>query len=213
VRDSTVLSVLDRLLTLAERVSRAAIWFGGALLLAAAFLVSFDVVARKAFGVTTGGADELSGYAFAIGTTWALAFTLLHRANVRVDALYAHLPPRVRAALDVLALLTLGAFVALLTWHSALVLQTSVSFAARATTPLQTPLWIPQSLWVAGFVLFLLILTLLLMRATLALFAGDLATVQRLAGARSVQEDAADEVAQRTPAQRAAERAAERVGN
>ena len=200
---TALLSVLDRTLVFAERAARAAIWFGGALLLAAAFLVSFDVLARKILGVTMGGADELSGYAFAIGTTWALAFTMLHRANVRVDALYSLLPARVCAVLDVIALVALGAFVSLLTWHSALVLETSVAFAARATTPLQTPLWIPQSLWVAGFVLFLLTLVPLLLRATLALFAGDLATVRSLAGARSVAEDAAEEVAQRKPGQRA----------
>lgn len=193
-----LLPVLDRLLALAERVSRVAVFVGGALLLASAFLVSFDVLARKIFGVTMGGADELSGYAFAIGTTWALAFTLLQRANVRVDALYALLPVRVCAVLDVLALLALGAFLALLTWHAALVLETSVAFAARATTPLATPLWIPQTLWVAGFVLFLLTLAPLLLRATLALASGDLATVRRLAGARSAAEDAADEVALRT---------------
>ena len=199
-----LLRFLDRLLAITERVSRAAVFVGGALLLASAFLVSFDVLARKLFGVTMGGADELSGYAFAIGTTWALAFTLLQRANVRVDALYALLPVRVCAVLDVLALITLGAFLALLTWHAALVLETSISFDARATTPLATPLWIPQTLWVAGFVLFLFTLAPLLLRATLALFTGDLATVRRLAGARSAAEDAADEVALRTKPHRPA---------
>lgn len=187
--------VLDRLLVLAHSISRAAIWCGGALVLCAAFLVAADVLLRNVFMVTFGGSDELAGYAFAIGTAWALSFTLLNRANVRVDALYAVLPPRFCALLDIVALIALGIFAGLLTWHAAVMLGTSVSFSARATTPLQTPLWIPQSLWVAGLLVFVLTLALLLLRAALALLSGDLATVRRLAGARSIEENAADEIA------------------
>lgn len=187
--------VLDRLLVLAHSVSRAAIWSGGTLVLCAAILVAADVLMRNVFMVTFGGADELAGYAFAIGTAWALSFTLLNRANVRVDALYALLPPRFCAVLDIIALIALGIFAGLLTWHAAVMLETSISFSARATTPLQTPLWIPQSLWVAGLVVFILTLALLFLRAVLALLSGDLATVRRLAGARSIEENAADEIA------------------
>ena len=187
--------VLDRLLVIAHGISRAAIWCGGALVLGAAFLVAADVLLRNVFMVTFGGSDELAGYAFAIGTAWALSFTLLNRANVRVDALYAVLPPRFCALLDIVALIALGLFAGLLTWHAAVMLGTSVSFSARATTPLQTPLWIPQSLWVVGLLMFVLTLALLFLRAVLALLSGDLATVRRLAGARSIEENAADEIA------------------
>lgn len=186
---------LDRWIDLSDRMARIAIWIGGSLLLASAFLVSADVLLRKLFLVSFGGADELSGYAFAIGTTWALSFTLLRRANVRVDALYAHLPRALCAVLDLLALLALGGFVAFLTWHAWSALDTSLAFDARATTPLATPLWIPQSLWLAGFVLFMLTIVPLVIRTALALVSGDLGTVRRLAGARTIEEDAADEIA------------------
>lgn len=186
---------LDRWIDLSDRMARLAIWIGGSLVLASAFLVSADVLLRKLFLVSFGGADELSGYAFAIGTTWALSFTLLRRANVRVDALYAHLPRALRGVLDLVALLALGGFVALLTWHAWSALDTSLAFDARATTPLATPLWIPQSLWLAGFVLFMLTIIPLVIRTALALVSGDLGTVRRLAGARTIEEDAADEIA------------------
>lgn len=185
--------ILDRWLGLADRLSRYAIWFGGALVLASAFLVSIDVLLRKLLLISLGGADELSGYAFAIGTTWALAFTLLRRANVRVDALYSRLPQALCAVLDILALLSLGLFIGLLTWQAWSVLETSLSFGARATTPLATPLWMPQVLWLAGLILFLFTLLPLLLRALFALLGGDLATVRRLAGARTIEEDAAQE--------------------
>src|SRR5690606_41336840 len=79
---------LGALLRRAEFFSRVAVWAGGALTVASVLLISFDVLARKFFGFTTGGADELSSYAFAISTSWALAFATLQRANVRVDVLY-----------------------------------------------------------------------------------------------------------------------------
>ncbi|WP_300302167.1 TRAP transporter small permease subunit [Ferrovibrio sp.] len=190
-----MIMLLDRWLGLADRLSRYAIWAGGALVLASAFLVSVDVLLRKLLLISVGGADELSGYAFAIGTAWALAFTLLRRANVRVDALYTRLPRVLCAMLDILALASLGGFIALLTWQAWDVLGTSIAFSARATTPLQTPLWMPQSLWVIGLALFLFTLLPLLLRALFALLGGDLDTVRRLAGARTIEEDAADEAA------------------
>lgn len=184
---------LDKWLRLAERLSALAIRGGGMLVLASAFLVALEVLARKLFLVSFGGADELSGYAFAIGTSWALAFTLLQRGNVRVDALYVRLPARLQALLDLAGLLALTCFLALLGWQALDVLETSIAFDARATTPMQTPLWIPQAMWLAGFVLFLFAIAPLFLRTLLALGADDLATVRRLAGARSIEEEAASE--------------------
>jgi TRAP-type mannitol/chloroaromatic compound transport system permease small subunit len=187
--------ILDRWLALSTRLARWAVWFGGALIIASAFLVAGDVILRKLFAWSLGGADELSGYAFAIGTTWALSFTLIQRANVRVDALYSRLASLLRAVLDLLALAALGVFVGLLAWQAIAVLQTSLAFDARATTPLQTPLWMPQALWVVGLVLFAFTWIPLALRCLFALLGGDLQTVRRLAGARTIDEDAAAESA------------------
>jgi TRAP-type C4-dicarboxylate transport system permease small subunit len=157
--------------------------------------VSIDVLMRKLLSLSLGGADELCGYAFAIGTAWALPFTLLRRANVRVDAVYVHLPQAARAALDLVAMLALGAFVAALTWQAWEVLQTSIAFDAHATTPLQTPLWIPQALWVAGLALFAFTWLPLFLRSAQALLLADSAAVNRLIGAPSMEESAAVEIA------------------
>jgi TRAP-type C4-dicarboxylate transport system permease small subunit len=186
---------LDRWLALAERLARHAVWYAGGLMLASAFVVALDVLLRKLLLVSLGGADELSGYAFAIGTAWSLSFTLLQRANVRVDALYMHLPAAVRAWLDLLAMVALGVFVGVLTWQAWTVLETSIAFDARATTPLQTPLWIPQVLWLAGLALFAFTWLPLFLRACAALLQGDRAGASRLVGAPSQEESAAAEAA------------------
>jgi TRAP-type mannitol/chloroaromatic compound transport system permease small subunit len=187
---------LDSVLELARRIARIGAWFGGLLIIAAALLVGVEVVIRKAFNLTIGGADELSGYALAISTSWALAFALLERAHIRIDSLYVHLPVRLAALLDLLGLALFSAFIGLVAWYGFGVFQTSHSLGAHSLSPLGTPLVVPQLLWVAGFAMFLLIAGLLLLRALAALVAGDLQTLQRLIGSRSVSEELEAELAE-----------------
>lgn len=187
--------MLDRALRAADSLSLRAVWAGGALLFAAALTVSVDVIARKLLNVSLGGADELSGYVLAISSTWAFAFALLRRANVRVDALYQRLPPKACALLDILALIALGVLAAYLTRYGYDMLATSWSLSSRSNSALKVPLWIPQSLWVAGLALFLLTLLLLLARSLKALWAGDWIGIHTLLGARSIEEEAGDESA------------------
>lgn len=185
--------LLARLLRRADRLSLAAAWCGGALTLASVLVICFDVIVRKFFGFTIGGADELSGYAFAISTSWSLAFVVLHRGNVRVDVLYQLLPVRLSALLDWVSLVALGVFLVVLTWYASFVAQTSWLSHSAANTPLATPLWIPQGLWVAGLLWMCVVLTLMLIRASLALVTGDLATVKAVCGVRSAAEEAEEE--------------------
>jgi len=182
-------------LRMAGVFSRAAVWVGGALTLASVVLIGCDVLARKLFNVTIGGADELSGYAFAISTAWALAFATLERANVRVDVLYERLPVRLAAVLDWVALVALGVFMVYLTRYAWDVVAMSWEQDAKANTPLATPLWIPQGLWFAGLMWMCVVLALMLLRASLALVTGDLQTLRALCGVRTAQEEARDEAA------------------
>ena len=186
-------SPVERLLRRANALSLGAAWFGGAITLASVLLICFDVLVRKFFGFTTGGADELSGYAFAISTSWSLAFVVLHRGNVRVDALYQRLPVRVSAVLDWLSLVALGVFMVFLTYYASFVVDTSWTQSSAANTPLATPLWIPQGLWFLGLVWMCLVLALMLVRASVALVTGDIPTIKDLCGVRSAEEEAEEE--------------------
>jgi TRAP-type mannitol/chloroaromatic compound transport system permease small subunit len=180
---------VDPLLELSRRIARFGAWFGGLLIIASALLVGVEVVIRKAFNLTVGGADELSGYALAISTAWALAFALLERAHIRIDSLYIHLPVRLCALLDLAGLALFTAFIALVAWHGFGVFTTSWSLGASSLSPLGTPLVLPQALWVLGFGLFLAVALVLLVRALTALVTGDVAGVNRLIGSRSVTEE------------------------
>jgi TRAP-type mannitol/chloroaromatic compound transport system permease small subunit len=190
---------VDRLLRLSRGIARVGVWFGGALIIASAFLVGVEVVIRKAFNLSIGGADELSGFALAIATSWALAFTLLERAHIRIDSLYFHLPVRLCALLDLAGLALFAGFVALIAWHGFGVFSTSYELGARSLSPLGTPLAVPQLIWVLGFVVFLVTALLLLVRALVALVAGDLQAVRGLIGSRTVSEEVEAELEVEAP--------------
>lgn len=198
--------MLDKLLAAARRGATGAALAGGTLVLAAAGLVSVDVVLRKLGNVTLGGADELSGYALAIGSTWAFAFVMLERGNVRIDALYQYLPRLWAALCDLLAVAALLGFASLVAWHGFGVLSGSWSLSARSNSALSVPLALPQALWWIGYAWFVLCGALLLLRSLAAFAARDWSAVRRLAGARSVQEDADEELQNALAARSAAHR-------
>jgi TRAP-type C4-dicarboxylate transport system permease small subunit len=187
--------VFGRLLRAAESMSRAAVWAGGLLTIASVLLISYDVIVRKLFAITVGGSDELSSYAFAISTSWALAFATLQRANVRVDVIYQMLPVRVSAVVDWICLVALGVFMAYLTWYAWDVVAASWIQESRSNTTLGTPLWIPQGLWFLGLVWMCIVLALMLLRSSVALVTGDIDTLKAICGVRSSQEEAAEEAA------------------
>lgn len=186
--------MLSKALALTGMVARWAVWAGGTMILVAAFMVTFDVLMRRFFGFTIGGADEISGYLFAVATSWAFAYVLLNRGNVRIDALYLLLPRKICALLDLLALLVLGAFMTVLTHRAFELIQTTIHLSAKSTTPLRTPLIWPQSFWFAGLVLFLIAFVLVLILVLVSLARGDYESVRRVAGAPSLDEEIKEEL-------------------
>ena len=99
------------------RFSRLLVWIGGAFLILSAFMVTADVFSRKLFSVTLAGSDEISGYIFGVSTSFALAFTLIERANIRVDALYSRFPSWLRRFGDFIALIMLISFIGFIAYN------------------------------------------------------------------------------------------------
>lgn len=185
---------MDRLLDYAHRLARLGAWGGGAMVVLAAALIGVDIAIRKIFSESIGGASELSGYVLAIGSSWAFALALLDRAHIRIDSLYVLLPVRLCALLDILSLVVMLAFAGLLTWQGWKVFAQSFQLGSRALTPIATPLEYPQFLWVVGLIYFVAVIVLLLLRACHAFVTGDLATIQRIAGSRTGQQDLDEEL-------------------
>jgi TRAP-type C4-dicarboxylate transport system permease small subunit len=171
-----------------EKLSQYAVWLGGATLLAAALMVTVDVLARKIFNVTMSGSDEYSGYVFSATTTWAYSYCLLHRSNVRIDALYNLLPRRVTATLDVVGLAMLMYYMAYMTYYALVSFQNSWVSNSISITTLGTPQWIPQLFWVAGLVLFFATLIFVTVYALVALLQRNWDLVAKIAGVPSIAE-------------------------
>jgi len=169
-------------------------WLGGVLVLLSAVLIGIDVVLRKLFSTSIGGADELAGYALAIGTAWALAAALLDRAHIRIDSLYLLFPASLRAVCDLLGLMLFVGFFALVGWHGIGVVQQSWASGSRSQSALEIPVILPQLLWVVGLGVFVAIGTVLLLAALGRLLAGDRAGAGQLIGTRSAEEEVEEEL-------------------
>src|SRR5690606_33791070 len=126
--------------------------------------------------------DEISGYVLIILTAWGFSYALVTRSHIRIDVLHARLPDRLKAVLDILALVSLGVLAGLLAYYGAVVLSDSWSIGITANTPLRTPLWLPQALWVAGLVFFCLSIAVSFAYCLAALAQGRLDLVRRIAG-------------------------------
>jgi TRAP-type C4-dicarboxylate transport system permease small subunit len=177
-----------------RRFAQWGLWFGGALVLLAAVLIGIDVLMRKFFDRSIGGADELAGYSLAIGTTWGLGAALLDRAHIRIDSLYVLFPQKLRLVLDTLAIILFVGFFALTLWHGLGVVSQSWTSASRSQSALETPTVIPQILWIAGLAAFVVVSVVLLVQALRLGAAGDLRGMAKLISTRSAEEEVEDEI-------------------
>lgn len=177
-------------------VSRLMARAGGIMLLAAALLVAAEVLLRYTRVATLSLGTELSTYALAVGTTWALAHVVLERAHVRVDVLTQRLPRLPKAVLDIAALASLFAIGVVLSAGAVEMFQTSLRLSARANTTLGTALALPQGAWTLGLIWFTLVALYRTVVAGIALVRGNFAEVDRIAGAPSIDDEAEEAVAE-----------------
>ena len=185
---------MHTVMTGVRRFSQWSMWFGGALVLLAAVLIGIDVLMRKFLARSIGGADELAGYALAIGTAWGLGATLLDRAHIRIDSLYVLLPSKLRLFPDFAGLALIIAFFGLVAWHGLGVVSQSWTSGTRSQSALETPTVIPQFIWIVGLIGFVLVGLVLLVRALTLAAAGNTQGVAGLIGTRSAEEEIEDEI-------------------
>ena len=185
---------MDAAIQFARRLTRFGLWFGGALILAAAVLIGIDVTLRKLFNASIGGADEVAGYALALGAAWSLGATLLDRAHIRIDSLYVLFPRPLRLALDFAGIALLVAFFGLIARHGWIVAEQSWVSGSRSQSALQTPTVLPQAVWLLGLVLFLVVALVLLVHVALLIARGRSAEAEHAISTRSAAEEVEDEI-------------------
>lgn len=162
---------------------------GGWAFLAAACLVTYDVFTRKLLNISMAGADEISGYVFAVVTACAFSYALLSRANIRIDFIYNLLPALAQRLLDILSMAMMAGFLGILSYYAYGLVADAFKYGSHSITPLQTPLAIPQTLWFGALVLSVVTSLCLIVIAIKALIEGNLAHVQKIIGVPSHNDE------------------------
>lgn len=128
-------------------------------LIALSAITCVEMVGRKLLGFSLQGVDEIGSYTYGIVGAFGFAYALITRSHTRVDFLLSRFSPRVRSLLNLLAMLSLAALALLCLWRGWHVVMESIELKATAATPLATPMWIPQLIWLGGYLMFALIAT------------------------------------------------------
>ncbi|MCZ8148979.1 MAG: TRAP transporter small permease, partial [Roseomonas sp.] len=155
-----------------------------------AFFIAFEVLGRALFGVSTGSTVEISGYMLAFGLSWSLAHALAQRGHVRIDILINRLPRAARVPLHLVSLGLLGVFIAFVAYGAWMLVDESLLFGASDISALRIPLAIPQGLWTAGLIMFLVLIIAMFVENLLLAIAGDGRQVERNLASRTYDEEA-----------------------
>lgn len=166
----------------------------GLIFLGLAVVVTVETASRKLFNVSLQGADELGGYALAVGSTIAFSLALMGRNHIRVDVFHEKFSARAQAWLNWLSIVSLAALGLFIAWVAFKVLGDTLQYRSTAQTPWATPLIWPQSVWYAGLVIFALVALGYAVRASKLLFGGDFATINRDFHPKSAKEELKEEL-------------------
>ena len=182
---------------LAPRMGRVEAVLGtlfGAIFLALSAIVAIETVSRKVFNFSLQGADELGGYALAVGSTLAFSIALIGRAHIRVDVFHDFFPKRMQAWLNAFSIISLAAFGLFIGWNAIQVLLDTMSYGSTAPTPWATPLIYPQAVWFLALGAFAAISSVYGVRAIRMLLRGDQQGLLEEFSPKSVKEEVREEL-------------------
>jgi TRAP-type C4-dicarboxylate transport system permease small subunit len=167
-------------------------WLGtifGLIFLGLSVLIAVETIARKLFNFSLQGANELGGYALAVGATIAFTMAIFGRNHIRVDVFHERFPVLMQAVLNWLSIALLCGFAVLVAWLSLQVLNDTLDYQSVSQTPWATPLKYPQFAWVVGQLIFAIVAILYLARATWLLIKGRIAEMNRDYHPKSAKEE------------------------
>jgi TRAP-type C4-dicarboxylate transport system permease small subunit len=176
----------DILKTLRKLNRALAILIGIGLLICVVFVL-LDIVLRQV-GASFGGTDEVSGYVMAISAAWGMAYTLLELGHVRIDLLRSRVATRGRVLFDLFSMMVLTGTVTLIAFRCWPVVEKSIANSSTANTVLETPLWLVQVPWFAGWTWFAIVSWLTLVSALVLFLQGKFDEIESAIGAFAEQD-------------------------
>jgi TRAP-type C4-dicarboxylate transport system permease small subunit len=134
------------------------LYFGSGVLAALCIFGIFALMLAQAFGREAGilvrGADDIVSWLCAAAAFLALGHTFRHGELVRVGLWLERLGPRARRAMEIWALAVTTLFVAYMLWAVSRFIYESWKFNEVAQGLIQVPIWIPQTSFLAGVLIF-----------------------------------------------------------
>lgn len=158
-------------------------------LLALSVMTCFEMLGRKVFGFSLQGIDEVGAYTYAVVGSFGFGQALITRSHTRVDFLLSRFSARTQALLNVLAMISLSAIALLCLWRATHVVLDSSDMHSTAATPLSTPMWIPQSIWLFGYLLFSLVASWGALYSLKLFFKGNTKEINIAFGPQTLEEE------------------------
>jgi TRAP-type C4-dicarboxylate transport system permease small subunit len=118
-----------------ERVETVLATVFGTLFIGLAVAVTIETIARKLFNVSLQGADELGGYALAVGSTLSFSLALMGRNHIRVDVFHEKYSRGTQAVMNWLSIVSLAALGAFIAWVAFKVVGDTLQYRSTAQTP------------------------------------------------------------------------------
>lgn len=173
--------------------ARVAACVAGYALVVLSVMITYDVIARKLFNAPSIGTDEIGGYIVAIMAAFGFTYALLQHAHTRIDIFYQWFPVRVRLLANLLAMTAMASYACFLAWRAWATLAESIEYKSTANTPLHTPQWIPQSVWLLGLLLFAIVSVALLVHAVWLMARGNAPQALQFYGPKTLDEEIEEE--------------------
>lgn len=180
--------------TMKQRIENALAAVFGLIFVALSIIIAVETVSRKLFNVSLQGADELGGYALAVGSTISFSLALMGRNHIRVDVFHERLSRRLQGLMNWLSIVSIALLGAFIAWIAEKVIADTMLYGSTAQTPWATPLIWPQSVWYAGLVIFALVACGYAIRATVLLFSGRIDVLNRDFSPKSAKEELREEL-------------------
>lgn len=177
-----------------SKLTTVVAWIFGLMMVALSAFVTLEVISRKFFSHSFQGADELGGYALAVGGALAFTVALVERGHIRIDLIHERLGPRAQAFLNWLSAVLLGALGLFLARYCWLALRDSIAYGSTAPTAWATPMVWPQSLWYAAILIFTAASVWQAVRATRMFLAGRTQALNAEFHVKGAMEELEDEL-------------------
>jgi TRAP-type C4-dicarboxylate transport system permease small subunit len=173
----TMKKTLRTLFWIIDGLTRFTGWMAALSLVAAAFIVTEAVIARKLFGVSTIWQIQASVYLLMFSVFAGAPFVQMNEAHLNVDLVIIHFSPKTREIIMIIVSSVTCLLVLLLAWYAWPMWWESVVKNTHSESLWGPPLWIPYSFLPLGMSLLFLQYIVYIYKKIEALKKGEIDTV------------------------------------